>query len=166
MDDNIQKTKTPVFVSFSYFIRMLGPALGYTVASFSLKYYISPELTPVITQKDTRWMGAWWLGYLILACGVAIFSIILGFFPRELPRAALRRQISEDHSKKTQPELKIDEQIKKDNIIKTCKRILTNKTLMLNNIAGVFYLFGLIPYWIFTPKYIETQFRQSASASK
>lgn len=48
-------------------------------------------------------------------------------------------------------------------MIVTFKRLLYNKTLMLNNLASVFYFFGYMAYWIFLPKYIETQYRQSAS---
>jgi len=54
MDDNIQKSKTPALISFSYFLRMLGPAIGYGLASFSLKFYISPTLTPTISMQDPR----------------------------------------------------------------------------------------------------------------
>lgn len=54
MDDNIQKSKTPALISFSYFLRMLGPAIGYGLASFCLKFYISPTLTPTITTTDPR----------------------------------------------------------------------------------------------------------------
>lgn len=54
MDDNIQKSKTPALISFSYFLRMLGPAIGYGLASFALKFYISPSLTPTITTQDPR----------------------------------------------------------------------------------------------------------------
>lgn len=54
MDDNIQKSKTPALISFSYFLRMLGPAIGYGLASFSLKFYISPTLTPTINTQDPR----------------------------------------------------------------------------------------------------------------
>lgn len=55
MDDNIQKSKTPALISFSYFLRMLGPAIGYGLASFALKFYISPSLTPTITTQDPRY---------------------------------------------------------------------------------------------------------------
>lgn len=55
MDDNIQKSKTPALISFSYFLRMLGPAIGYGLASFCLKFYISPSLTPTITMQDPRY---------------------------------------------------------------------------------------------------------------
>lgn len=62
MDDNIKKSKTPVSISFSYFLRMLGPAIGYGLASFSLKFYISPTLTPTITTTDPRQL---FINYLI-----------------------------------------------------------------------------------------------------
>lgn len=54
MDDNIQKSKTPMLISVSYFLRMLGPAIGYGLASFALKLYISPTLTPTINMQDPR----------------------------------------------------------------------------------------------------------------
>lgn len=87
MDDNILKSKTPTFISklnriglktlrllifdivlsgnvyfsgLAYFMRMLGPALGYTLASMCLKIYVSPSLTPTINNLDPRWLGAWW----------------------------------------------------------------------------------------------------------
>lgn len=50
-------------------------------------------------------------------------------------------------------------------MLSTFKRLLMNVILMLNNLAAVFYFMGYMPYWIFMPKYIETQYRQSASFS-
>lgn len=38
-------------LGFSYFLRLLGPAGGYALASFCLKIYISPDLTPTIDNK-------------------------------------------------------------------------------------------------------------------
>lgn len=54
MDDNVQKSKTPALISISMFLRMLGPAIGYALASFTLKFYVSPTLTPIITTSDPR----------------------------------------------------------------------------------------------------------------
>lgn len=51
-------------------------------------------------------------------------------------------------------------------MFKTFRRLLRNMTYMLNNLSSLFYVFGYTPYWTFTPKYIETQYRQSASVSK
>lgn len=87
IDDNIKKSKTPALMSISFFMRLLGPALGYALASICLKMYISPELTPVITNKDPRWLGAWWLGWIVFAILLFMFSLITSMFPREVSSA-------------------------------------------------------------------------------
>lgn len=169
MDDNIKKSKTPALVSVSYFLRMLGPAIGYALASYCLKLYISPSMTPTITTNDPRWLGAWWIGWLVLGLVLAFFAIFISLFPKQLPRAAVRKRIAAEKQKLG---MKLSEAKKEDELpaslkdmLKTFKRLLRNKILMLNNIASVFYFFGYMPYWIFTPKYIETQYKQSASTS-
>ncbi|KAG5312484.1 SO2A1 protein, partial [Acromyrmex insinuator] len=167
MDDNIQKSKTPALISFSYFLRMLGPAIGYGLASFSLKFYISPTLTPTITMQDPRWLGAWWLGWIILAILLAIFASIIALFPKTLPRAAARKVLALERNKSAasikEQESELPASI--SDMLRTFKRLITNTTLMCNNLATVFYFMGYMPYWIFMPKYIETQYKQSASVS-
>lgn len=148
---------------------MLGPAIGYALASYCLKLYISPSMNPTITNKDPRWLGAWWIGWLVLGLVLGFFALFIGLFPKQLPRAAVRKRIAIEKQKLG---MKLSEVKKEDELpasfkdmLKTFKRLLKNKILMLNNIASVFYFFGYMPYWIFTPKYIETQYKQSASTS-
>ncbi|XP_043470258.1 solute carrier organic anion transporter family member 74D [Leptopilina heterotoma] len=167
MDDNIQKSKTPALISFSFFIRMLGPAIGYGLASFSLGFYISPTLTPTITTQDPRWLGAWWLGWIILAILLSLFASIVALFPKSLPRAAARRALASQKNKSSSS-LKDNEESELPSftdMIETFKRLWKNKSYMCNNFASVFYCMGYMPYWIFMPKYIETQYNQSASVS-
>lgn len=170
MDDNTKRSKTPALLSLSYFMRMLGPAMGYALASFCLRMYISPTLTPIVTNNDPRWLGAWWLGWIILGITLFVSSIFLTMFPKELPRAAARRMLKKEKQKKNNKDLKdVPEESElpasfKD-MIKTFKKLITNATLMCNNFASIFYFFGYMPYWIFTPKYIEIQYRQSAATS-
>lgn len=140
---------------------MLGPAIGYGLASFCLKLYISPTLTPTINNSDPRWLGAWWLGWIILSLCLFVLASLLALFPRTLPRAAARKELLKKQSPEEEPELPTS----LPDMLKTFKRLIFNPTLMLNNFASVFYFLGYMPYWIFLPKYIETQYRQSASAS-
>lgn len=80
----------------SFFIRLLGPAAGYTLASMCLKLYISPSLQPTITNMDPRWLGAWWLGWVILAIIMSLSAFLIAMFPKTLPRAAVRRVIRQE----------------------------------------------------------------------
>lgn len=164
MDDNIQKAKTPALISVSYFLRMLGPAIGYALASLCLKFYISPSLTPTVGTDDPRWLGAWWLGWIILSIVLAVLASLLALFPKTLPRAAVRRMMALERQNsvaKTEPELPTSV----SDMMTTFWRLITNSTLMCNNLASVFYFLGYMPYWVFMAKYIETQYRQSASTS-
>ena len=88
---------------------MLGPAIGYTLASVCLKMYISPSLTPTITNTDPRWLGAWWLGWFVLGIVLLFFAFLLGLFPKILPRAAVRKRIAME-------KLKTSEKIKMKDI--------------------------------------------------
>ena len=114
-----------------------------------------------------RWLGAWWLGWIILAILLFLFASILALFPKTLPRAAARRILALQKNKSAsnmngvqEPELPSLE-----DMMRTFKRLITNSSFMCNNLAGVFYFMGYMPYWIFMAKYIETQYKQSASVS-
>lgn len=129
-------------------------------ASFCLKIYISPELTPTIDNMDPRWLGAWWLGWLILGISLFAFAFVMCMFPRELPRAALRKRIASERRRRGLKKVDKDEEKEPDivpaslhDMMVTFKRLLKNVIYMLNNCASIFYYFGYMPYWIFTPKY-------------
>lgn len=92
VDDNVKKSKAPLLLVLANFVRLLGPAVGYSLASFCLKFYVSPELHPKINDEDPRWIGAWWLGYGVFAIVLFFFAPIISAFPKTLPRAALRRK--------------------------------------------------------------------------
>lgn len=143
---------------------MLGPALGYGLASICLKLYVSPNSTPTINNNDPRWLGAWWLGWIILSLFLFVLASLFALFPKTLPRAAARKELlRKQGSVITENGKELPTSV--SDMIKTFKRLISNKILMLNNFASVFYFFGYTPYWIFLPKYLETQYRQSASAS-
>lgn len=147
LDDNIKKSKTPALMSISFFMRLLGPAAGYSLASICLKMYISPDLTPVINNKDPRWLGAWWLGWLIFAGVMSLFALTVTMFPKELPRSAVRRRIEKEKIKRglKEPEDHTDMEETKasiDDMILTFKRIFRNKIFMLMNLGGILHLFG------------------------
>lgn len=84
LDDNSKRSQTPMMISVSYFLKMTGPAVGYSLASLCLRLYIAPDLSPSITDKDPRWLGAWWLGWLLLGCFLVALGCLMRQFPRKL----------------------------------------------------------------------------------
>ena len=147
IDDNVKKSKTPALISFSYFLRLLGPAGGYALASYCLKIYISPELHPTITNNDPRWLGAWWMGWLILAVFLFGFAFVICMFPKQLPRAAVRQRIASERRKRGMKSLEAEKDLDEipasfSDMMVTFKRLLKNVIFMLNNLASIFYYFG------------------------
>lgn len=39
-----------------------------------------------LTPKDLRWVGAWWLGFLVASCLIFIAALPYFFFPRSMPK--------------------------------------------------------------------------------
>ncbi|EDW01467.1 GH20434 [Drosophila grimshawi] len=160
MDDNSSKSRTPAMLSWSAFLRMLGPAFGYSLASVCLRLYIDPQLEPLIGNNDTRWLGAWWLGWIILTVIMLVSAVFIYMFPKELPSARARRLKSSDGAgQNSLTELSLQD------MMLAVKRLAKNKIYVYNTIASMLYFFGYVPYWTFTPKYIETQYQQSASTA-
>jgi hypothetical protein len=59
----------------------------------ALHIFVDPSKTPLIDSKDPRWVGAWWLGWLILGIAMLVIAVFIGMFPKALPR---RRKVK-DH---------------------------------------------------------------------
>lgn len=158
LDNNIKKSKIPLIYSCHRFIRLLAPAIGLNVASFFLKFYVAPQLHPTINNRDPRWIGAWWPGYIIFACLSFILVPVMAMFPKVLPRAASRKR------KTDQQKLLVDVPVASlRDLFETIKRLLRNKTYFCNTMAAIFYAFGYIPLGFFLNKYIQIQYLLSPS---
>lgn len=149
--------------------------------------YIDPSKTPLIDSTDPRWCGAWWFGWVFLGFALLIVSVLVGLFPKELPkkRNQTMRQDSDNvpkvmksdrdmFSEETNP-LKNDIP---DNLhemgsmveVPTFKqfpaamaRLFKNKLLMCNITSGIFYILGAAAYFTFMSKYLEVQFHKNAA---
>lgn len=54
---------------------------------------------PGISRKDPRWVGAWWLGFLICAGCSIVWAPIMAFFPRHFKE---EKELSSEEQKKRQ----------------------------------------------------------------
>ncbi|XP_042863328.1 solute carrier organic anion transporter family member 74D-like isoform X2 [Penaeus japonicus] len=179
LDDNISKKTYPIYYAATLLLRILGPVLGYLMGGNFLSMWIDPTKSPNLTRRDPRWLGAWWLGFLVLGCVLALLGNLLFFFPRKLP-ATLRReartilkQAQKDADEgenrgveffvKKAKAKKVERKPTLANLKKALKRIFTNKVWIANLFNTTTYILAVSGYWSFKPKYLENQFRKSAA---
>ncbi|XP_066476749.1 solute carrier organic anion transporter family member 2B1 isoform X1 [Tiliqua scincoides] len=88
IDDFASKTNSPLYLGVLFAATTLGPAVAFLLGAVTLRFYVDINRVPIgeigINHKDPRWIGAWWLGFLISASLVALSSIPYFFFPRAL----------------------------------------------------------------------------------
>ncbi|KRZ12433.1 Solute carrier organic anion transporter family member 2B1 [Trichinella zimbabwensis] len=82
IDDNANKNNTPLYFAVVFFTRVMGPALGFILGAGCNKIYLTLKEAPGITVMDKNWIGAWWLGFLLIAFLLLPPSIGLLLFPR------------------------------------------------------------------------------------
>ncbi|XP_010601595.1 solute carrier organic anion transporter family member 2B1 isoform X3 [Fukomys damarensis] len=90
IDDFAHHSNSPLYLGILFAVTMMGPGMAYGLGSLMLRLYVDidrmPEGGVSLTPKDPRWVGAWWLGFLISAGMVALAASPYFFFPREMPK--------------------------------------------------------------------------------
>ena len=152
------------FLTFSAF----GPAIGYLLGSFLLSIYVDPWSDTDLTASDPNWVGAWWIGLLIMGCLAIVVAIMFLLFPKWLPDSHLVRKERAKEMAKIYPSTIVNEDpltlaFKEFPI--HIKRLLTNASFMLA-VFGTSMLYVILDILVtFGPKYIETMFNVTATVS-
>ncbi|KAH8021919.1 hypothetical protein HPB51_018768 [Rhipicephalus microplus] len=139
-DDNAKKTDSIVYFSFVFSLRFLGPMLGYVMASVCLRIYESPFETPSITPKHPKWIGAWWLGFILWGISLFIISLPMSLFPKHIKRQSQspeKQEMQKVSSMDTTPD-SIREKVVGD---------FAGPTKILAMILGVFLGGLIIRFW-------------------
>ncbi|XP_067672256.1 solute carrier organic anion transporter family member 5A1-like [Haliotis asinina] len=105
-----------------------------------------------LDSHHPKWIGAWWIGYLIFGCAALFLAVPLGCFPKQI-----KKRMVED--------IDTTKSVKKDivDMPRSILRILKNPVvafLLFGNASALFFVGG---YLSFAPKYIETQFARPAA---
>lgn len=160
-DDNVKKKNSPVYFSLIMSLRLVGPMLGYVSASVCLSIYESPFEKPGINRKHPNWIGAWWLGFVIWGGAMALMSLPMSLFPKHIRRSS-EHAINEN--KKNEPK-SLGEKIASDaREFKTAvSRLSKNPVLMWKMATLIFVINAIGGYVSMFPKYVENQYRVSAS---
>ncbi|KAL1493133.1 hypothetical protein ABEB36_011253 [Hypothenemus hampei] len=154
MDDNISSKQSPLYFAITIGVRILGPAFGFIVGSLCTSVYADLSVDPKIDSSDPRWVGAWWLGLVIISGLLMLASIAMFAFPKQLPHVKLLhrpRKINSVNDRKQHPSIR--------DFPKTVKRLLKNDILMFRTASSVLHILPIAGLYTFLPKYLESQFR-------
>ncbi|XP_043852341.1 solute carrier organic anion transporter family member 2B1 isoform X1 [Dromiciops gliroides] len=90
IDDFAHPSNSPLYLGILFAVTLIGPGMAYGLGSFMLRFYVDIDRMPEggisLTPKDPRWVGAWWLGFLVSAAAVTLTALPYFFFPREMPK--------------------------------------------------------------------------------
>ncbi len=76
---------SPLSLSIVTASRVIGPTLGSLLGSACLATYVDPGNAPDgLKEGDPRWLGAWWVGFVIIAALLMCFAPWLTLFPARL----------------------------------------------------------------------------------
>ncbi|KAG8199391.1 hypothetical protein JTE90_000260 [Oedothorax gibbosus] len=155
MDDNVKGKNSPFYLGITFSLRIIGPTLGFLLSSFCLKYYEDPMMNPGFDNSDPKWVGAWWIGFLVLGLAIFLVSFPLALFPKHL---AVHDEMT------TEEEINISKNSFYE-LLPALKKLMKNPILMFHTMSITFQINGLFGYLVFMPKYIESQYRKTASSA-
>uniref|UniRef100_A0A3Q0TD45 Solute carrier organic anion transporter family member n=1 Tax=Amphilophus citrinellus TaxID=61819 RepID=A0A3Q0TD45_AMPCI len=180
LDDFSREENTPFYLACIHAVGILGPMFGYMLGSFLAKIYVDTGFvnldTITITYKDSRWVGAWWMGFLMTGTVGLLSSIPFFFLPKSLPKQGQEEEQSQSKStelttmteqenflpEKTQEKPVKFLELAKD-FIPSLKTLFRNKIYLLMILTYLVAVNGFIGLITFKPKHIEQVYGQSAS---
>ncbi|XP_051843065.1 solute carrier organic anion transporter family member 2B1 isoform X2 [Antechinus flavipes] len=90
IDDFAHPSNSPLYLGILFAVTLIGPGVAFALGSVMLRFYVDfdriPEGDISLNPKDPRWVGAWWLGFLITAGAVILTALPYFFFPRDMPK--------------------------------------------------------------------------------
>ncbi|CAG2119465.1 unnamed protein product, partial [Medioppia subpectinata] len=126
------------------------PFLDDSVTKDSSPVYMSLANNPGIGRRDPRFIGAWWVGFLMIGVALFLVSLPMCLFPTQLKSASVKvnRKSRGNGFKAMWP---------------VFKRLVKNAVFMFHTFGGVFRYMGLAGYTISQTKYVRAQFHLSSS---
>ncbi|KAK3088753.1 hypothetical protein FSP39_023325 [Pinctada imbricata] len=109
-------------------------------------YFIDVDMSP----RDPRWIGAWWLGFILFGAVSIFFALPISFFPRRMKRSDA---VKEEEQKE---ELLTTKEKVKDRVL-SFYRVLKNPVYVSVLVTNILQLMAIGGYLSFLSKYIKLQ---------
>ncbi|XP_069000074.1 solute carrier organic anion transporter family member 2B1 [Embiotoca jacksoni] len=173
IDDFASRKNSPLYLGILLAVTSIGPALGFITGAFMLRYYVDfNTLTKdqiKLDPKDLRWVGAWWLGFLVASCLLFLTALPYLFFPRNMPKEDGEDEVESETDRKQPQTNTPPQEVSLLHFLKSFPRIalrtLRSPVYLLVVLAQVNLAALLSGLATFMAKFIERQFSQTVSFS-
>ncbi|XP_059146312.1 solute carrier organic anion transporter family member 1B2-like [Physella acuta] len=91
IDDNGKRSNTGLNIGVIITTSIVGPALAFILGGTFTRMYVTLQET-TLTPKHPKWIGAWWLGYVIFGTLSLLIALPLFFYPRRLQKREVPRK--------------------------------------------------------------------------
>ncbi|KAJ1164938.1 hypothetical protein NDU88_005370 [Pleurodeles waltl] len=169
LDDFAKQENSPLYIGIVHTVEVAGPLIGSLLAAFCAQLYVdfpSTDLADVTLEKnDARWVGAWWLGYLINASVTLLAAVPFCFLPKSLPKEGEEDkpkslETTKGHKERHVP--RSQQSIAKD-FLPCLKGLFCNPVYVLFLVITVMQFNAYTGMLTFVPKYVEVMYGKSAS---
>ncbi|CAE1162807.1 unnamed protein product [Acanthosepion pharaonis] len=148
IDDTLEKTKVGLFVGFITGIGIIGPAIAFILGAQFSAMYVNLKKTN-ITPHDSRWIGAWWLGFLVFGAASFVAALPMFYFPKKMKNRRVDLK-PEKHKDK-------GEYIKE--FLALFWKLMKRPVYLLQCFKSIVVIFVMAGTFPFTAKYVETQYQ-------
>ncbi|KAL1236296.1 Solute carrier organic anion transporter family member 2A1 [Trichinella pseudospiralis] len=182
IDDNVNNRESPFYLGLLTGMYAFGPAFGFFLSAWCTDVFVDLTVPENMDPSSSSWIGAWWLGFLILALLYLIFGIPLFFFPKHLSERTKKRPIASDVELDelafSSSHNKFSTAIQPQSLANSCKfvaggnvralptalmKLFSNPVYVGTTCSWIFSAYLIGGYGTYLPKFIETQFKQTAS---
>nr|XP_061801127.1 solute carrier organic anion transporter family member 2B1-like [Nerophis lumbriciformis] len=173
IDDYAGRKNSPLYLGILLAVTAIGPAFGFLSGAFMLRFYVDFDKMPAdqveLDRGDLRWVGAWWLGFLVASCLLFLAALPYFFFPRNMtPKVSSGHFNDESESDKKLPS-DIFQEVGLLRFLKSFPsmlcRTLRSPVYLLVVLAQVNLAAMVAGLATFMAKFIEKQFSQTADFS-
>ncbi|KAI7797257.1 putative solute carrier organic anion transporter family member 1C1-like [Triplophysa rosa] len=159
--------------------------LGLASCEINISLHTAGSLTPhsrqslhtiTINYKDSRWVGAWWLGFLITGVVMLLAGIPFWFLPKSLPKQGESEAEKNSNAQEGEQDTFIPDNNKQSfkpaevsmralakDFLPSLKELFSNSIYILLICTSFVQINGFIGMITFKPKFMEQIYGQSAS---
>lgn len=185
IDDHVKKESSSMYIGCMYSTVAFGLVVGYLLGGFLLSQhenaFVGGTVPRGIFPGSARWIGAWWVGFVLCAIFLMMVAVPFFAFPKSLQREKLHMEREEEYISATKmvgitqkvevwkasggqhsSTNEIPEKQKYGRDIKDIPasmwRLLCNPIYMVTCLGSCMELAIVSGFVVFLPKYLETQF--------